>query len=388
MASSAPSSSQVVSAAADSVASASAPSSTSAAAPVAPRRAKGWVHFAAGGVGGMCGAIVTSPLDVVKTRLQSDMYIQKKRAIQEPNVGVLRTARNLAWHFVETGHLLGEIATKEGPRALFKGLGPTLVGVIPARSINFYSYGNGKQVLAERFNGGVENTFVHLSAAALAGIITATATNPIWVVKTRLQLESSSEEKRWAEQKRAAVGIRSGSSKPGRPTARGYATAATDSRFFRSKPAPPPPSSTSFAMTMQIIRNEGIPGLYKGMSASYLGVAEGTIQWALYEQLKKWSSPSSDPSLSSTISAAGTAKLVASLITYPHEVIRTRLRQEPEPGQARKYVGLVQTAKVVLRDEGFAALYGGLSAHLLRVVPNAAVMFSIYEVFLHFAPSQ
>ncbi|PWY97665.1 hypothetical protein BCV70DRAFT_219238, partial [Testicularia cyperi] len=33
---------------------------------------KGWLHFVAGGAGGMCGAIITSPLDVVKTRLQSD----------------------------------------------------------------------------------------------------------------------------------------------------------------------------------------------------------------------------------------------------------------------------------------------------------------------------
>ena len=33
-----------------------------------------WVHFIAGGVGGMLGAVVTCPLDVVKTRLQSDSY--------------------------------------------------------------------------------------------------------------------------------------------------------------------------------------------------------------------------------------------------------------------------------------------------------------------------
>ncbi len=36
---------------------------------------------------------------------------------------------------------------------------------------------------------------VHLSAAALAGVVTATATNPIWVVKTRLQLDSRRNER-------------------------------------------------------------------------------------------------------------------------------------------------------------------------------------------------
>lgn len=149
----------------------------------------------------------------------------------------------------------------------------------------------------------------------------------------------------------------------------------------------------STQMTLHILRSEGIKGLYKGMSASYLGVAEGTIQWVLYERLKKMGADtaSADPTaskggkLSSMVGAAGIAKLVASLITYPHEVVRTRLRQQAEPGQKPRYTGLVQTVKLVYREEGLAALYGGLSAHLLRVVPNAVVMFSIYELTLRLA---
>ncbi len=148
----------------------------------------------------MCGAIITSPLDVVKTRLQSDLYRQRSTQKAAPTTatqkgGVFQSARRLAYHFVETGYLLKEISTTEGPRALFRGLGPTLVGVIPARSINFYTYGNGKTLIAERFNGGKETSLVHLSAAALAGVVTATATNPIWVVKTRLQLDSRRNER-------------------------------------------------------------------------------------------------------------------------------------------------------------------------------------------------
>jgi solute carrier family 25 protein 33/36 len=30
-----------------------------------------------------------------------------------------------------------------------------------------------------------------------------------------------------------------------------------------------------------------------------------------------------------------------------------------------------------------ASLYGGMSAHLMRVVPNAAIMFFCYEAILH-----
>lgn len=81
----------------------------------------------------------------------------------------------------------------------------------------------------------------------------------------------------------------------------------------------------------------------------------------------------------SIVGASGSAKAVASLITYPHEVIRTRLRQPAVEGR-QKYTGLVQTLKLVVAEEGVGALYGGLTAHLFRVVPNAACMFLIYEV--------
>ena len=171
-----------------------------------------------------------------------------------------------------------DIYREESLRALFKGLGPTLVGVVPARSINFFTYGNGKRVIADRFNNGQENSFVHLSAAALAGIVTSTATNPIWVVKTRLQL---------AQGDRKVLG-------------------------------------GSLVCIKKIMREEGIRGFYKGLSASYLGATEGTIQWVLYERLKKISTAVEGQSGVSQwlamLGSAGSAKFVASMITYPHEV--------------------------------------------------------------------
>ncbi|KAG6868385.1 hypothetical protein C0995_004183 [Termitomyces sp. Mi166 len=72
-------------------------------------------------------------------------------------VGVPRQG-GLLYNFVETGHILRDIYREESPKALFKGLGPTLVGVVPARSINFYTYGNGKHIIANHFNDGKENS--------------------------------------------------------------------------------------------------------------------------------------------------------------------------------------------------------------------------------------
>ncbi|EPQ56170.1 mitochondrial carrier [Gloeophyllum trabeum ATCC 11539] len=310
--------------------------------------AKSWQHFVAGGLGGMCGAIVTSPFDVVKTRLQSSLYQEHHAKLSVPGGATVavRKPGGLLWNFVETAHIIRDIYRDESPRALFKGLGPTLVGVIPARSINFFTYGNGKQLIATHFNHGEENSYVHLTAAALAGIVTGTATNPIWVVKTRLQLEREHHHGR----------------APG-----------------------------SWAMITRILREEGVRGFYKGLSASYLGVTEGTIQWTLYERLKKLTrnveGKGGAGEWFGMLGSAGTAKCVASLITYPHEVLRTRLRQPLVDGKV-KYTGLVQTFRLVLAEEGAKALYGGLSAHLMRVVPNAAVMYSIYEGVLSWGESR
>ncbi|TFY77298.1 hypothetical protein EWM64_g6719 [Hericium alpestre] len=111
-------------------------------------------------------------------------------------------------------------------------------------------------------------------------------------------------------------------------------------------------------------------------------VTEGTIQWVLYERLKRLTAGTQGKGgvqeWMGMLGSAGTAKCVASLITYPHEVLRTRLRQPLVDGKM-KYTGLWQTLRLVIAEEGARSLYGGLSAHLMRVVPNAAVMYSIYE---------
>ena len=62
-------------------------------------------------------------------------------------------------------------------------------------------------------------------------------------------------------------------------------------------------------------------------------------------------------------------------------MLRTRLRQPLVDGKV-KYTGLLQTLRLVIAEEGARSLYGGLSAHLMRVIPNAAVMFFIYETAL------
>ncbi len=49
-----------------------------------------------------------------------------------------------------------------------------------------------------------------------------------------------------------------------------------------------------------------------------------------------------------------------------------------------RYHSFFQTLMVVWREEGMRGLYGGMSTHLLRVVPNTAVVFLTYEAVVKF----
>lgn len=308
---------------------------------------KPWIHLISGGLGGMCGAIFTSPFDVVKTRLQSSVYHEAYKS----SAGSYTLMKSMAKHFQETCSIIYNVYKLEGPRALFKGLGPNLVGVIPARSINFFTYGYTKDLLkkTDYFNGQ-ETSFLHLLAGLNAGIVTSTATNPIWLIKTRLQLDKATIHQ------------------------------------YRN----------SFDCLYKTLRQEGFPALYKGLSASYLGSGESTIQWILYEQMKHFINMRAERLAASgrertridnvadwfaRSGAAGMAKLIASLVMYPHEVVRTRLRQAPMRNGKPKYTSLIQCFKLIYKEEGFKSFYGGLTPHLMRTVPNSMIMFGTWEIF-------
>ncbi|KAJ3097450.1 hypothetical protein HDU97_004860 [Phlyctochytrium planicorne] len=330
-----------------------------------------WVHFMAGGLGGTVGAAVTCPLEVVKTRLQSTMYRSKsfpalQMAVRNPGRGMVGYAVDHVRHVVD---LLIAIKQREGLAALWKGLGPNLIGVVPARAIYFSTYNYGKKFYTS-LNDHKETSGVHMLSAMTAGISTALATNPIWLVKTRMVGVVIISQLAYTFAKQLQSG---------------------DSKIYRN----------SLHCVQSIVREEGIRGLYKGLSASILGLTETTMQFVLYEYMKKrvlaskqqHSTSPTKPTLDwlETFSLAASAKLFAAITTYPHEVLRTRLRQLPDNavsgGSRTAYKGLWQTARKIYLEEGAAGLYGGLTAHLMRVVPNAAILFATVEFVLWSADS-
>ncbi|EQC25365.1 hypothetical protein SDRG_16774 [Saprolegnia diclina VS20] len=70
--------------------------------------------------------------------------------------------------------------------------------------------------------------------------------------------------------------------------------------------------------------------------------------------------------------------IVAQLAAYPFDTIKKRL-QAQDLGPSRQYAGLVDCARRIVADEGVGALYRGSLPNLLRIGPYAAIMFASYE---------
>eukprot|EP00539_Tryblionella_compressa_P012345 CAMPEP_0178827000 /NCGR_PEP_ID=MMETSP0746-20121128/7034_1 /TAXON_ID=913974 /ORGANISM="Nitzschia punctata, Strain CCMP561" /LENGTH=311 /DNA_ID=CAMNT_0020488827 /DNA_START=323 /DNA_END=1258 /DNA_ORIENTATION=- len=286
------------------------------------------LKFLSGGVAGTVAACITNPLEVIKTQLQSS----NRELLQAKG------------HPVEVAKA---ILDQDGLPGFFRGLPPTLVGIIPSRSAYFYAYQRIKSFLHPTLpEGSPPNALI---AGFFAGIVGNTLTNPIWMVRTRMQLliDHTAGQRQYA----------------------GYGDAIKT-----------------------IFKEEGIGGFYKGITASYWGCAEGAMQFIIYEQLKtrlianqnkrrasQGLLPTQELPKATYFWAAAASKAIAAVATYPHEVARTRMREQARAG-IFKYNGMWQTLGVMAKEEGFKSLYSGMGVHLMKVVPNSALMFLTYEI--------
>jgi solute carrier family 25 folate transporter 32 len=197
---------------------------------------------------------------------------------------------------------------------------------------------------------------LHLLSAAEAGSIVCVLTNPVWLVKTRLQLQGSAH----------------GTHKP----------------------------YTGFYDALRsILKEEGWRGLYKGLGPGLVLVSHGALQFMAYEEGRKLliayrSQKSTDQIMdtkgedlltSQDFAVLGaSSKLFAVFLTYPYQVIRSRLQQRPNKEGFFKYRNTWHAFEDAVRYEGLRGLYKGIVPNLLRVVPSSSLTFLVYESVLKF----
>lgn len=125
-----------------------------------------------------------------------------------------------------------------------------------------------------------------------------------------------------------------------------------------------------------IVRAEGMAALWKGNVPALLMVCPYVaIQLAAFYQLHQFP----HNRLSEPFSSLGCGALSASLatiFTYPLDLLRTRLAAQPEPKQ---YHSLTHATSSIVRTDGLRGLYVGLQPTLVEIVPYMALHFTFYE---------
>ena len=250
-----------------------------------------------------------------------------------------------------------------------------------------------------------------LFTASLAGCVNVLLTLPIWTVVAKMQVaskrkssnsiqeesdedESESEEEahKWSAMKAAK------NRKKGRVSKSADATLAKKEDEAKAL--------GFWTLAKEVYETSGVPGFYGGLSASLIMVANPALQFAIYETLRQKQRGNSNrrngTATVTTISAldafilGATAKIGATLATYPMLVIKSRLQvgrrevvgtkkniatADGDDGNERKeYEGIVDCVKDLYANEGgLFAFYDGLTTKLSQTALCAALMFSSKE---------
>ncbi|XP_030549934.1 folate transporter 1, chloroplastic isoform X2 [Rhodamnia argentea] len=289
-----------------------------------------WENAAAGGLAGFATVAATHPLDVVRTRFQAN----------DGRVVYLPTYKN-------TPQALFAIARSEGLRGLYAGFLPAVLGSSLSWGLYFFFYGRAK----ERYSARREESLspgLHLASAAEAGVLVSLCTNPVWLIKTRLQLQNPLHQTQ--------------------------------------------PYSGFYDAFRTIMREEGWRALYKGIVPSLFLVSHGAIQFTSYEELRKVvielkakgrkERPESADKMLNSVDYAilgASSKLAAILLSYPFQVIRTRLQQRPYTDGTPRYMDTWHVVKETARFEGFRGFYKGITPNILKNVPASSITFIVYE---------
>ncbi|EME38547.1 hypothetical protein DOTSEDRAFT_48731 [Dothistroma septosporum NZE10] len=334
------------------------------------------INSFSGAMAGMASGIVTCPLDVIKTKLQAQgSFANPGLQHKAPNTsaiyhGMIGTART--------------IIRQDGLKGMYRGLGPMLLGYLPTWAVYMAVYDGSREYFYDHGYGQRERDkwSARVYASIAAGACSTLATNPIWVIKTRLMSQVS---------RSASDGART-----------------------------PWHYSSTLDAIRKMYRAEGLGVFYSGLAPALLGLTHVAIQFPLYEYFKQrftgiemGATPNESQPASNTagiLAATFLSKVCATCATYPHEVLRTRmqtqLRHAPVEGNgygvsashhsqsisASKRIGntdgvtyqpryrsLVQAFRTILREEGARAFYNGMGTNMIRAIPAAMTTMLTFE---------
>jgi solute carrier family 25 uncoupling protein 8/9 len=277
--------------------------------------------FACGGAAACVAEIATLPIDTTKVRLQ----LLGASSARPPSM--LAVARG--------------IVRDEGVCGLFKGLAPALQRQIVFASLRIGLYAEISGRLREP-GAPTLSLARKIVAGLMSGAIGITVANPTDLVKVRMQSEG-----------RLPAGAR-------------------------------PRYSGVFNAYATIVRTEGVLGLWTGLGPAIVrnSIINAT-ELASYEQAKEaLRARGARDGLPLHVAAATAAGLAATVVGSPVDVVKTRVmaaRRAAETAGGPAAVGAVECVTSMLRNEGPAAFYKGVTPAFFRLTGWSIVMFVTLE---------
>lgn len=283
-------------------------------------------NFSLGSIAGCIGATIVYPIDFVKTRMQAQRaFSQYKNSID----------------------CFLKILSREGIRGIYSGLGPQLIGVAPEKAIKLTVNDFMRNKLKD--NNGKLSSISEVISGATAGACQVIFTNPLEIVKIRLQVRGE------------------------------YIAENVENAQVTA---------------LQIIRKLGITGLYKGVGACLLrDVPFSAIYFPTYAHLKRdiFNFDPNDKTKRNRLNtwelltAGALAGMPAAYLTTPFDVIKTRLQIDPKMGETA-YKGIWHAARTILKEENFRSFFKGGPARVLRSSPQFGFTLAAYELFHNIFP--
>lgn len=232
-----------------------------------------------------------------------------------------------------------KVIRNEGVVGLYSGLGPQLVGVAPEKAIKLTMNDLVRSILKDEQSGELP-LWAEVTAGFVAGGSQVLFTNPLEIVKIRLQVQGQT-------------------------------------------------AGVSRKSAIQIVKELGVMGLYKGTSACLLrDIPFSGIYFTSYAHLKKdffGESETKRLSMLELLAAGAMAGMPAAYLTTPADVIKTRLQVEAKKGEST-YTGITDAFRKILREEGPRAFFKGGPARIFRSSPQFGVTLMSYELFKQWVP--
>ena len=236
-----------------------------------------------------------------------------------------------------------KIWKEEGVRGLYKGWKATIIWIPLFHSIYFPIYEKLRIKFSKSMNVDKSSIKVVLMAGGISGFFSNLVTNPIWLIRTRMQAEIF----RSIDQNHYELKYRS---------------------LWRS--------------IYRVYHNEGFLSLYTGLAASMLNISHVLVYFPIYEKLKVYFKNKYEPSEESLSSkfifiSVVISKICASSVSYPVELIRARQQDSRRHDGIEK--GFLKVTRRTYANEGVLAFYSGFTLNLVRILPLNVITFILYE---------